>query len=447
MVDIAVPLFALTWWSACFLVGRDPARRATWRAAAALATYALGVVVWTWAPEAVPAQILLCVPALFWGGAAVALLPDALPERRQIDLGWRVLSVASVVALIVLPPVGRLVVLAVPVGGLVLLWRFRDQVRPPMLPGALSVAAALYGVALAALLLPLDLDLPDLDRPDLVLAAIGLDLLMLGFLVAVAEALEVGERLRPDLRRAALAAAAAVLLAGGPAVLTIQAARGDHWVLALQFVLVGVVMTLVGLAGPIHRRLDGVAFAGDERLRAQRSELLLLADALPRHRQPHRLITTSEADFVRFTRQALDNFYRPGRLMRSPLTDLPAVDHWLAGSTANPPPTRALALRAVLADGVDRLRPPGPFSTGDDWRHYIALRFSSVLGLDPYSRRLHDGLDQDALQALDWMRRYVPRRVLRRWQIEGAAVLAGRLWDELMSTDPRWLTRQPANRR
>ncbi|MEU4241963.1 hypothetical protein [Actinoplanes sp. NPDC026619] len=425
---LAVPLFALTWWAACCLIGRDPARGALVRSAAALTAYAIGVVVRTAWPDSPLAQILLCVPALFWAGAAVALLPRTLPERRQIDIGWLVLSVFFLAMVVALPPAGRLVSLAPLAGGLVLLWRFRDQVQPPMVPAALTVAATLYGVGLVALLLPIDL-----GSPWLVIAAIGLDLMMLGFLVAVENALQVGERLRADLIRSITAAALATVVVGLPTIFSIRAADSAT-VTLLQFTLVALVMTGVALIGPLRRLLDRLAFRGDERLRQDRSTLLLLAEALPRRRPRHRLIATREQDFLRFTRQALDNYGDLGRLMRSPLTDLPAVDQ-------ERPLARAAELRVVLAERVDRLRPAGSFATSDEWRHYIALHFCMVLGLNPYERRHRtDGLDREARQALDWIRRYVPRRKLRRWQREGASIVARRLWDELTNADPRWLT-------
>jgi hypothetical protein len=438
---IAVPAFALTWWAACYLIGRDPARPVLWRAAAALITYAVGVAVWTVAPGTT-AQILLCVPALLWAGTAVALLPESLPERRQIDLGWLVLSVLFLVMVIALPAAGRLVVLAPLVGGLVLLGRFRDQVEPPMLPAALATAAFLYGGGLVVLLLPIDV-----GAPGLVLAAIGVDLLILGFLVAVADALDAGERLRPDLIRSWAAALAGTVLAGGPVALTMLAA--DRPVVAvLQFVLIAVVMTAIGLSDLIRRGLDRAAFLHDERLRDDRSALLLLATALPRHRERHRLIVTGEQDFLRFTRRALDNYGDLGRLMRSPLTDLPAVDRRLTGRAIEQPLARAMELRAVLQESVDRLRPPGPPATTDEWRHYNALHYCSVLGLRPYERRPRtDGLDRETRRAVDWIRRYVPRRRLRRWQEEASALVARHLWEDLVSSDPRWLTRVPAGKR
>ncbi|MGX6605742.1 hypothetical protein ACWKSP_26950 [Micromonosporaceae bacterium Da 78-11] len=439
MPAFAVPAFALTWCLACYLVGRDPSRPALWRAAGALSTFAVGVAVWTVAPHSAGAQIMLCVPALLWAGTAVSLLPDSLPERRQIDLGWLVLSALFLAMVIALPEAGRLVVLAPLIGGLVLLWRFRDQVAPPMLPVALAVIALLYSAGLIVLLLP-----GGVGAPALVVAAIGLNQLILGYLVVVAEALDAGERLRPDLVRAITAALAGTLLFGGPAALTMLASGGSAPVVILQFVLVGVAMTAIGLIGPIRRGLDAIAFVNDQRLRQDRAALLMLSDAMLRHRQRHRLLSTAEEDFLHFTRRALDNYGDLGRLMRSPLTDLPAVDRRMTGPAVQQPLARATQLRVVLLEGVARLRPPGPLATTDEWRYYLALHYCTVLGLKPYARRPRtDGLDREARRTLDWMRRYVPKGTLRQWQVEGATIVAGHLWDELSGVDQRWSARVP----
>jgi hypothetical protein len=439
---IAVPAFALTWWLACYLVGRDPARAAGQRAAAALIAYAAGVIVWSVSPASTTAEALLAVPALFWAGSAVALLPAFVPERRQIERGWLIVSAAFVVGTVLLPPSGRLVVLAPLVGGLSLLWRFRDQVEPRLIPLALSLVAVLYGAALTVLVGP-----ADLGAPWLAIAAMGLDLLVLGYLVAVAEALDAGERLRPDLSRSLVAAVGGLLLAGGPVILTMFT-TASRLVTILQFAVVAVVMTAIGLAGPVHRLLDRVAFWSDERLRGDRHALYLLGEALPRHRERHRLIATTEDDFLRFVRHALDGFGDVGRLMRSPLTDLPAVDRRLRGRTVEQPLARALELRHVLQDAVADLRPTGPFGTGDEWRYYNALHFCCLLGLRPYGRGVRtDDLDPEARRTIEWIRQYVPRHLLRRWQSEGSAEVARRLWDDMVSTDPRWLTRVRAGKR
>jgi hypothetical protein len=440
---VAVPVFALTWWLACYLIGRDPGRPALQRAAGALAAYAVAVAAWTVAPDSPVTQVLLCAPALLWAGAAIGLLPTVLPERRQLERGWLVVAVVFLVIVSALPTAGKVVALAPLIGALSLLWRFRDAVVPQVLPAAISVVAALYAAGLVAMLAPVDV-----GAPALVLSAIGLDLMVLGYLVAVSDAVEAGERLRPDLRRSGVAAAAATLLCGGPAALTTLAAPGVRTVAVLQFVLMAIVMTAVGLAGPVRRGLDRLAFLHDDRLRLDRAALLLSAEALPRRRERHRLIATSEDEFVRLTKRALDNFGDVGRLMRSPLIDLPTVDRRLTGPTADQPVARAVELRAVLRECVARLKPEGLFGTTEDWRYYNALQYCCVLGLRPYARRPRtEGLDRDARRAFEWFRRYVPKRAMRQWQSEGARLVAGQLWGDFVRTDPRWLTHAAAAKR
>jgi hypothetical protein len=429
---IAVPAFALTWWLACYLLGRDPARAALWRAAGALAVYAVAVAAWAIDPGSTVAQVLLCVPALLWAGAAVALLPDG---RAMLTRGWVAISAVFLVVVILLPGSGRLVALVPLAGALVLLWRSRAEVRPALLPLAVTIVAGLYALGLVAVLGPVDL-----GSAGLVLAAIGLDLMVLGYLVAVADAVDAGERLHPDLRRSAVAAAATTLLIGGPAALTTLAAPDNTAVTALQFVVVGFAMTMTGLPGVVRRGLDRLAYLNDDRIRADRAALLLSADALPRRRERHRLLSTSQDEFARLTRRALEDFRDPVRLLRSPLINLPTVDRRLTGQMAEQPLARALELRAVLQENVARLKPDGLSGTSEEWRHYNALHFVCVLGLRPYARQQADGLDRDARLVVDWFRRAVPQPMLRQWQDEGARRVADRLWGELVRTDPRWLT-------
>jgi hypothetical protein len=438
---IAVPAFALTWWMASYLVARDPARPVLRRAATGLVAYALAVAGWTIAPHVdgltldTAAQVLLCVPALAWAGAAVGLLPDDLPERRHIDRGWLLTSGLLLLMVPALPPAGRLVVLAPLIGGLVLLWRFHDRVEPKVLAAPLTAAAALYAGGLAAVLIPVDM-----GAPILVIAAIGVDLAVLGFLVAVADAVVAGERLRPDLRRSAVAATGAAVVFGGPASLTMLTAPGPA-ATALQFVLVAAAMTLVGLAGPVHRALDRLAFVDDERLRLDRVAALLVAEALPRRRQRHLLPAMREEEFLRFTRRALDHYADLGRLLRNPLIDLPTVERRLAarGRPYDQPLVRAVELRALLRESITGLKPPGLFGTTEEWRYYNALHFCCVVGLRPYRRRVvAAGLDRDARRALEWFRGSVPQRSLRQWQATGSRMVARQLWRDLAHADPKW---------
>jgi hypothetical protein len=439
----AVPAFALAWWLACYLVGRDPSRPVLRRAAAALAAYAAAVAIWTVAPDTAAAYLALCVPALAWAGVAVAMLPPEVAGGRRIDLGWLALSAAFLGLAVITPAAGKVVVLVPLAAALLLLWRFREAVRPAVLPTALLVVAILYAAGLVAALSPVDL-----GAPGLVLGAIGLDLGVLGYLVAVADAVDAGERLHPDLRRSAVGALAATLLCGGPAVLAALAAPDVPAVVILQFVLMAVVMTVVSLGGPVRRWLDRLAFLHDDRLRLDRAALLLAAEALPRRRERHQLIATSEEEFLRLTQRALDDFGDLGRLLRSPLINLPTVDRRLHGPAAEQPLARAVELRAVLHESVARLKPDGLFGTTEEWRPYNALHFCCVVGLRPYDPRFRaEGLDRDSRRALDWFRRHVPKRALRQWQDEGARQVADRLWGELRRTDPRWLTHAAAAKR
>jgi hypothetical protein len=437
---VAVPAFALAWWLGAYLVGRDPARAVLWRAAGALWAYGAGIVAWMISPGSSVAEVLFCVPALLWAGVATSLLPQEAPERRVAERGWAGSLVIFLAPAVLLPGVGKLIALAPLAGGLALLLRYRDRVRPKHLPTALLAAAALYVVGLVAVLAPIDL-----GAPELVLATMAVDVALLGFLVAVQDAVEAGERLLPDLRRSLVAAVAAVLLCGGPAAVTMLATPGLTAVIVLQFVLVGVVLGAVGAAAPLRALLDRLAFLQNGRLRRDRAALLLAADALPRRRERHRMIAMDEPEFRRLTLRALEDYGDLGRLLRNPLVDLPTVDRRLQArgpGLTDQPLIRAAELRAVLSEQVERLRPAGVPGTSQEWRFYNALHYCSVLGVRPYDRVPQtDGMDLDGRRIIDWFRRQVRRESLDQWKVQGAELISGRLWQELLSTDPRWLTR------
>ena len=426
MPAVAVPAFALSFWLACYLIGRDPRRWVLRWGAAALTAYAIGVAAWTVAPGSMPAQVFLCLPALGWAGAVVALLPLTPPERRPIDRGALVLGVLFLPMVIALPGVGRLIALSPLLGGLTLLWRHRKQIAPRMLPPALTVIAVLYATGLGLLLSPTDLDA---DAP--LIGALGVDLLAVGYLIAVAHATETGERLRPDMRRALVAGLAATVLVAVPAAVTMLLVPGHDGVALIQFGVVAATAAVAGSTGRLRRLLDRVALYDDAALRADRTTLFQNADALLRRREPRRLGSIGEPEFLRLTRRALNDFGDLDRLARSPLTDMPVVERRLAGRE-DQPRARARELRAVLRESVSALRPPGPFSTTDEWRYYNVLQFCCVLGLNPYARRQRsDGMSREARLAVEWFRRYVPQDVTRQWQREAAMIVAERLWTEL----------------
>jgi hypothetical protein len=437
---IVVPAFALTLWWGGYLLGRDPGRPMLWRGAGALVAYGIALVAWSLAPASSAAETLLCLPALVWAGTATALLPREAPERWQVNRGWLFMAAVFAVATAVLPGVGKLVALAPLAGALVLLAHYRDGIRPGALPAAFAGVSALYALGLVVVLAPIDL-----GSPALVLSAIGLDMLLLGFLIAVADAVGAAERLVPDLRRALVPALGALLLCAGPVAVTLLAVPDNPAVTVVQFVVVGVVMFGIGAAGPVRQLVDRLAFLRDDRLRVQRLTLLRAAEALTRRDDRLRLGAIDEAEFRRLTLRALDDYRDDARLLRNPLVDLPAVDqrlHSRSPGLADHPLVRVAELRSLLEEHVERLKPAGTLGTAEDWRFYNALRYGCVLGLKPYAKYPDvEGLDRDARRIVDWFRHHVPRATLRRWKTEGADMIAVRLWRDLLATRQRDLVR------
>ena len=173
---------------------------------------------------------------------------------------------------------------------------------------------------------------------------------------------------------------------------------------------------------------------------------MLLAEALPRRRERHHLIAMSEEEFRRLTARALDNYGDLGRLLRSPLIDLPTVDRRLTGQGAEKPLARAIELRAVLRESVARLKPDGLFGTTEEWRYYNAL----LLLLRARAAAVRPA----AAHPTAWTATPGGRSTGSAGTCPGArcgsgsgrapGMVADRLWGELVRTDPRWLTRAGA---
>ena len=113
-------------------------------------------------------------------------------------------------------------------------------------------------------------------------------------------------------------------------------------------------------------------------------------------------------EFIGLLRDGLSRLYDADRLRRNPLTTLLGV--------ADQPDTAA-ALRSILADGVDSLKPPsGTPSQSRDWRFYEALFYAYVQQLD--QRIVADQLGLSV-------------RHLRREQYTAVEVLADALWNRV----------------
>ena len=94
------------------------------------------------------------------------------------------------------------------------------------------------------------------------------------------------------------------------------------------------------------------------------------------------------------------------------------------------PLERANELKAVLADGIARLKPhnAGDFGTTEEWRYYNALYFPYVIGVRAYAQNATAaGLDPTARQAWQWLVTEVPQRSLHNWQNAAARLIAADL--------------------
>ncbi|MDQ3249709.1 MAG: hypothetical protein M3Q45_10960 [Chloroflexota bacterium] len=261
-------------------------------------------------------------------------------------------------------------------------------------------------------------------------------LLMLGALAFVLDIIlarrmisRLGEAFWPDFLRSLDAALLAVLLFGGPVLITMVVATGAsvpmRWLLLVNITLA--VATQV-FATRLQTALDWIAFAALPQLRQVRADLRATADALPRANEAVDIGAWDSAELVRHTRRALGHYGDLPRLATNPLIQLPVIEARLAARQVEPNTLeRAAELKRLLLEAIVQLKPPAneAFSPSDAWRHYNALYFPYVLGLKPYSQRTDaTHLDHVSRQALDWLRTQVPERTLYNWQNAAARLVA-----------------------
>ena len=381
MIAVSVVTFGLAWWLGLYLLVRDPRKRLLQRASIGLVAYALVIVL------PLPAMAM-AVPAVAWTGVVVCWLPV------RYDRWWRYSALPLLVAAYFAP-----VVVLIPLAAaLVLCLRVRRAL--------LGAATVLFGLSCALLLV-------DVLPEPLVIASAGFDLLVFGVIVAVADAFDEGEAIRADMVRSLLTSAGLAAVFGGQVALFL-----DDRLVPLLYGTVAAAIAVQVLANPLALLVDRVAVP---EVAAERAELRDAVEALPR-RAP-----LDQAEFVKLTRRALSHYGDLGKLVASPLTELPVIDARLAARGASDQPLeRAAELKSLLLESISRLKPrDGDFGTSDEWRHYNALYFYYVVGIRPYSRRTkREDLDPDARRALAWFVNQVPERTLHNWQNAGAKLVA-----------------------
>ncbi|MEE3066130.1 MAG: hypothetical protein VYA67_19655 [Actinomycetota bacterium] len=447
MAALSAVVFALSAWLGLYLAARDPRKPVLVLAAIGLCGFALVVAldaVRTASPAYAPllsrVEIYLAtIPGVAWFAVLVEL-------SRPTD-GWRartreLLLVAGVATLTLFGAMlagsvdgplrpGHWLMFAVisvsTLGAMAVALRRPRRPRPAV--GLAITATLFFALGNAILIIPLGL------VPSWVaLASTSCDVLGLGIAVALWDAFDEGQALRADMLRSFAGSVAVAALFGGQALIGLAVTRDDPAartaLTVLLFTSVAVAITVQVLADPLAGVLDRLAFSKSPALRADRAALRHTGAALPL-RQQHPLADVDDVTFVRLTRRALGHYGDLSKLVASPLTALPVIDERLAARGApDHPVERANELKAVLADGISRLKPRdgGDFGTTEEWRYYNSLYFPYVVGVRAYAQNATaSGLDPIARQAWQWFVTEVPQRSLHNWQNAAARLIAADL--------------------
>ncbi|NNH72698.1 hypothetical protein HLB23_23015 [Nocardia uniformis] len=448
MLWVSAVSFGVAWWLGLYLVARDAGKPVLRRAGAGLLAYAAAVL----GGQLLGGDdrfdglraVLVCVPAIVWSGVFVRLLPEELADRA--DRWWRfgLLPACAVVAVPAVVGIDAaayalcaLAVLAL-FGSLLAMIRHRSVLlagsRGGTVAGLFTVGALMFGLSATLILIGLDV-LP----ANLLLSAVAIDLVFLGLGIAVLDAFEEGEALRADMVRSLLVSAGTAVVFGGQAGVAIVLVGERTALQALLFGTTAAAIALQVLYVPLQGAIDRIAFASAPRLREARDELRTAAEALPRKRGADGLTgpeaatglaALDEAEFARLTRRALSHYADLGKLVSSPLIDLPAIDARLADRETIGPLDRAAELKTLLTESIAALKPRtgAEFGTSEEWRHYNAVYFYYVVGIRPYSvRTKRTDLDPVSRKALSWFVDQVPERTLHNWQNSAARMIAAQL--------------------
>lgn len=270
---------------------------------------------------------------------------------------------------------------------------------------------------------------------DLVVVAVGLDLVVLGYGVAALDAFEEGEALFQDALRSFGVSMLLAIVFGGQVVIAMWiTGRSDLALRALLLAVMSTAIIMQTLSDPMQALLDRILLSGQPQLQTERANLRAAASALSRIDNTLDVSQLSRAEFNRLTRRALSHMGNLRRLASSPLTRLPVITKRLsARSSADSTLERAVELKVLLAESIAHLKPrqSGDYGTTDEWRYYNALYYPYVLGIKPLSQQNLERENKGSNEAvLAWFRTQVPERTLHNWQNAAAELIAQELWEQ-----------------
>jgi hypothetical protein len=394
--------YGFTLWLGAYLLARDSQKATVRLTGWGLIAYAFALAIQMLFDQFI--LIILLAPALLWIGAALSLLPEDDRARPVVIRMWMVGSIPIAILTLVNPWFATLIILALMIcAGVIAKLALRSQFRNTF---ALLAVIALF-VTLSAGLLILPLNWLPIPWGMLLL---GFDLIFLGLTITAWDAFDEGESIRAHLLRSFVSA-----LYYSGALALIAGLFGDNTALILLLISFGILTQT--FSNVIQALLDKLTLP--QKTIEERATLRQTTDMLSRLSRLEPL-GMDEEQFTRLTRRALSNLGDLPRLATSPLVNLSIVE-------GTNPLDRAQALKALLVQSIQKLKPPSDMEFGmtDEWRYYNALHFPYVVGLKPYTRRAdYDSLDEISRAALDWFQTSVPERTLHNWQNAAAKLIA-----------------------
>ncbi len=186
-------------------------------------------------------------------------------------------------------------------------------------------ASVFFGLGLGLLIVPFDW----LPR-NLLLLAIGGDLLFLGAAVAFLDAFDEGETLLPHMARSfSYALFVSIIFGGQIALVMILSTSVTSPMLMLLLSVIAAAIILQTFSGSIQNLLDGLVLYRSPQLIQTQTTFREAASSVSRQSESSDLSHIDEQGFVRLTRRALSHMGNIPRLSTSPLTRLPIVDERL----------------------------------------------------------------------------------------------------------------------
>ena len=407
--------FGFTLWLGAYLLARNSQQMTVRLTGLGLVFYASALAL-----EIVAGQqpnSLLLIPALFWIGATLYLVPEETSWRGSLIRGW-ILSVIPIFILTLLNSWFSLLAIFALLACIGLIASLKPLAIFKNTFVVIIVIAMFFSLSTGLLVLPLNW----LPRAWMI-PALGLDLFLLGVAITIWDAFDEGESIRSHILRSLVPS---LYYAGALAALVILAVVIDGQMtlgklIALVCVIAFGIFTQT-FSDSIQTLLDRLTMSREIEVNDQRKILRNTVDALPRLSKLDPADMDAE-EFTRLTRRAISNLGDLPKLSASPLTNLPIV----TAHSSNNPLDRAHALKYMLIESIQRLKPQREevFGTTDEWRYFNALYFPYVLGLKPYSRRIEkEFLDEASRQALEWFQTSVPERTLHNWQNAAAKMVA-----------------------